>query len=585
MTRTLPVFGLVLLLYLALLLPALSRPGIYWDEEVDLGISRSYQAGTGDWFHGSSFDASQARLPMYLLALVHQLGGPGDLRAGRLLSVLMGALTLLAVYLFGCYEMDPWRGVLACLLLATSPFFLSFARIALTESGIFVCCAVAWILVCFAPLMRERNIGRCLVAALALGLAISCKFSALCLLPLGLLILIGKKSTPDLQDEPTGPRTRWLLLGGPALLLTLIAAAWLVSWRAGRTLPGAMVAGGWLILVALWVAIVATLIGRRAEKPGVVTAGLFVAGFAVATFMLFPPVHTTNPALLLELARRAVKGAPVHLAFMREAVVFYAGCVLFKSSPLIGAGMAVGAVVAASQWRTRPPVRLLLLVLLLYFAYLMKMPLAQTFYPMPLLPVLALLAADQLDRLHRIRPRTAVLLALVSFALLGADLVRCYPDYNLNGYQYLGARRLAGRSTLGYRGIVQVTTDGVQQALEWIRARAMAGQTVVTYIIAPHIVRALCPHPVFSLADGLTGPPELLHHADYVVIGINAEITDDHGPRPATGEIFRLPYDDAYLKEHFQQVFSVDRAFGLQVASVWRRRDGGRSTAGSVAPN
>ena len=563
-----------LLLYLALVLPTISRYGVSWDEEVDLGISRSYQTGPGDWFHGLSVDASQARLPMYLLALVHHLDGPGDLRAGRQLSVLMGGLTLLAVFVFGCREMDPRTGVLASLLLATSPFFLSFARVALTESDIFVTCSLAWVLVCFATLMRERDVASCLVAGVALGLAISCKFSALSLLPLGLLILLGRRATTGTQGNGPSARTSRILLAGPALLLALIATAWCVSWRMDGAFSHATIVCEWLCLVALWVALIVILAVRRDERPDAARGGLFVAGLAVATFMLFPPVHTTNPGILLELARRAVRAMPVHLSSMRDVALFHAGCVFFKSSPLVGAGLIGAAAAAARQWRTRPPVRLLLLASALYFAFLIRMPIAQTFYMMPLLPVLALLAADQVSCLHRVNRRAAVPIVLGSFGLLAADLIRCYPDYNLNGYQYVGVRRLAGRSTLGYRGIVQVTTDGVQQTLEWTRARALAGQTVVTYILAPHIVRAICPHPAFRLEDGMLGSPEILADADYVVIGINAEITDDRGPPPATGEIFRLPYDETYLKEHFQPVFTVDRAFGLRVASVWRRRDG-----------
>jgi hypothetical protein len=152
------------------------------------------------------------------------------------------------------------------------------------------------------------------------------------------------------------------------------------------------------------------------------------------------------------------------------------------------------------------------------------------------------------------------------------DLSRCYPDYNLNGYQYLGARRMGGRSTVGYRGIVQLTTDGVEQALEWTQRRVPTGRTVVTYITAPHIVRAVCPDPPFRMVDGLIGPPADLRRADYVIVGINAEIADDWGPPPRKGEVYRSPYDGDALRENFRRVFSVRRAFHFEVASVWERK-------------
>ena len=578
--RHLLAFCLVLLVYLALLLPTLSRPGIHWDEQVDLDISRSYLAGSGDWFHGSTFDGSQGRLPMYSVALLFSLLRTGGLMEARGVSCLLGALTLLAVYLYGRIFLDSRRGLLACLLLATSPFFLSFARIALTESDLFLTCALSWFLVCVSTLMRKRTVGACLATAVSLGLAISSKFSALGLIPVGMLAMVlsgagGRRRDP----RSTGSSGAVVPLAGTALLLLGIAEAWWVIWRKGGGIPGPVIAGTWFTLAALYVAIAAWQIRRRNERLEAGEAGIFVGGYAVATFMLIPPVHTTNPGLLLELARRFWHGAPRSLSFIYEMLAFYGGCVVFKSSPWIGAGMLLSILTALAGWKLRPEIRAPIVIFLAYLSLLLTMPIAQTFYMVPLLPLLAILASDQLFRLWGLRPRAAGAVALAGFSLLGADLVRCYPDYNLNGFQYLGARRLAGRSTVGYRGIVQVTTDGVQQALEWTMSRAGAGRTVVTYITASHIVRAVCPHPAFRIENGLARPAEVLREADYVVIGMNAEIADDWGPPPAGGEIYRAPYDENYLKQNFRRVFVVRRAFRFQVASVWERRAGNLPSA------
>jgi hypothetical protein len=324
--------------------------------------------------------------------------------------------------------------------------------------------------------------------------------------------------------------------------------------------------------MALCLAIAAWQIRRRSARLSAGEAGLFAGGFAAATFMLIPPVHTTNPALLLELVRRFGHGPTRTLSLAFEHLVFHGGCVLFKSSPWIGAGILLGLPAALAGWRRRAEIRVPLIVVLVYLPVLVALPIAQTFYMVPLLPPLALLASDQFFRLREARPRAAGAVIAAGFLLLGADLARCYPDYNLNGFQYLGARRLAGRSTVGYRGIVQVTTDGVQQALEWTMSRAGAGQTVVTYITAPHIVRSVCPDPVFRIEDGLTRPPEALREADYAVIGIGAGIVDDWGPPPARGEVYRASWDESYLRENFRKVFAVRRAFGFEVASVWEHR-------------
>jgi 4-amino-4-deoxy-L-arabinose transferase-like glycosyltransferase len=565
-------FFLMIALYLALLLPTIRRPGIQWDEQVDLDITRSYLADGGDWLRGSSFDGSQTRLPMYSVALLFRLLGGGGLIQARCASALMGALTMLSVHLYCLRFLDGRRGRLACLLLATSPFYLSFARIALTESDIFVTCALSWFLLCASCLARERSAGWGLATGLSLGLAISSKFTAIAMIPVGILApALGPPLRRGREGAATG-RGGALPLVGVALLLGGLIQAWWAIWRMGSGISESTLLRLWLGGIVLWAVIAAWQFRRRTQPMGAAEGGLFVAGFAAATFLLLPPVHTTNPAILLELARRAFLSIPLNLRFLGEAVIFYAGCLLFKSSPLVGAGMAAGTASAILQWRSRPEIRVGVACFIAYLALLLKMTLAQTFYLMPLLPVTAVFAADQLQRLRRRRPRAAGALLAASLLLLGLDLARCYPDYNLNGYQYLGARRLAGRSTVGYRGIVQLTTDGVQQALEWACLHIPPGRTVATYITAPHIVRAFCPDPPFRMVDGLTGPPLNLGEADYVIIGINAEIADDWGPPPREGEVYRSPCDPKALRENFIQVFSVRRAFHFVVASVWERK-------------
>ena len=37
-------------------------------------------------------------------------------------------------------------------------------------------------------------------------------------------------------------------------------------------------------------------------------------------------------------------------------------------------------------------------------------------------------------------------------------------------------------------------------------------------------------------------------------------------------DIFRYPFDMRVLQREYQQVFSVQRAFDLEVVSIWKRR-------------
>lgn len=583
-TRPLLVLGLILLIYLALEVPTVSRYGIAWDEQVDLDIARSYLAGAGGWLRGSSFDATQARLPMYSVALVFSLLGRSSLVAARLVSCLLGGLTLVAVYLFCRAELDRKRGLFACLLLATSPYFLSFARIAFTESDIFVTCALAWFLVCLSTLLRMRTVGWSALTGTVLGLAISSKVSSVVLLPLALLapLFLSQAGARPPTAQLRGKRR---VLAGilPAVLVAGILQTWWTGWLEGGV-AGRVATACYVALVLLWLSILLWLLRIRRLGLDAATTGILVAALACATFFLVPPVHTTNPEILLGILKRFLGTLDVRPASILEFGAFHAGCVVFKSSPLVGAGLWAGLLASAARWRSRPPLRLPILVFAVYFVFLLRMDIAQTFYMMPLLPVLAILASDAFFGIQpRGGARRRVLVtagAVLAFALLTRDLTVCYPDYNLNGLQWLGARYLAGRSTLGYRGIAQVTTDGVEQSLEWVRRRAGEEETVVTYVVAPHIIRAVWPQPRSRIVDGLRQPEALARGADYVVIGINAEIADDWGPPRGEGDVYRRPFALKTLEERFRKVFSVRRAFGLEVASVWRGRDRARGPGG-----
>jgi 4-amino-4-deoxy-L-arabinose transferase-like glycosyltransferase len=562
---------LSLALYLALILPTLSRQGVGWDEQVDRDIARSYGSAEYGWFSGSGFDASQTRLPMYLGGVVFAATGRDSLWLSRILTVVLGALTLTGVIVLGRRALGPGPGEWAALLLATSPYFLSFARIAFTESDLYVTAFLVAFLICTEALRRTQEIGWALASGMALGGAVSSKLTAASFVLLALAApLFCSHRWEDSSREPLERRDGRVLWAGTLLLLAGILTVWWWGFlRLLRSDPRPLKAA-WLVLLVLWAALACWMLRRRRLRLPARAVGPWIAAYAAATFFLVPPVHLTEPDLLLGIARRAFRDLLDGGGNPGEFAVFYATCLVFKSSPAIGAGLLIAPAAALWQARRRHELRLLLAALGLYGFLLLRLPLAQTFYLVPLLPILALLAADQGRRLGA-RRWIAAVAGVLAFGWLALDLARCYPDFNLNGYQYLGERRVAGRATLGYRSVVQVTTDGTEQALGWVADHVEPGSTVVTYLLASHIVHAVELHDV-TLENGLRSAPSILSRADYVVIALGSTLSDDRGTVAQRASPYDFPYDPQTLQRDFMRALSVRRAFGLEVASVWKRR-------------
>lgn len=186
-------------------------------------------------------------------------------------------------------------------------------------------------------------------------------------------------------------------------------------------------------------------------------------------------------------------------------------------------------------------------------------------------PLMAILAGDWLTSIwgqHKQIARGVIGLCVLNVCV---DLTLCFPDYNLNGYQILGERYIGGRSSVGYRCVVQTPSDGLQQALEYVNQHATSTDAVLIYDGAKHIVHATCPSPEFRILDGAYGDGKD-REATYVVTTIGDRIEECWGPDWPTGESIEHPvYDADYLESHFQPVFVVRRRFGILMAMVWRR--------------
>jgi hypothetical protein len=319
---------------------------------------------------------------------------------------------------------------------------------------------------------------------------------------------------------------------------------------------------GWLIAL-VWV-----VRHRNSTAPPIALAA-FIAGFSILTFVLFPPEHLGNSGIIRELISRADQEMTFSLGFMLELVALHTFTIFLKSTPVLGLGLLAGLGIAITQWRRRA-LTLPLLVATTYLFTILILPLGQTFYTIPLLPILSLLAADQLHYLFMKRRKISLAIIALGLVWWGVEVRQCYPDYHLNGYQWVGARPFFGRSSIGGRSIVFVPLDGIQQAIEWLNVHAESGETAQLYAGPWYIINYLAPDPVYQLTDGFKDTLDA--KPNYVVIHIASTIWMGTGSDTPEGNVFRYPFDRDTLQNEYEQVYSVPRAFDLEVASVWRRK-------------
>jgi hypothetical protein len=563
-----------LAVYGLLLVPTVARQGISWDEQTDLLIARAYLASPDGWLVGSPSDPSQTRLPMFVVAILYRLLGVSDLLTGRYASMVVGALTIAGCWVLARRLFGESRAAVASMLLATSPFFLSFARVAFTETDVYLACTLIWLLVALETLRSSTTVGRAATVGLLLGLCLSAKATALALLPAAWFALWE-------GGDGKGERVH---AAQPAAAGLVAALAMIATVGVAQSTPAAgwSAALRWQLIGAAalaWIAVVGWAVRQRRAAAHRVSLGAFFTGLALLTAVIVPPDHLTNPAILQGLFSRLDHEVAWKAGFMLEAAVLHVLSIAFKSGLLVGAWILVSALISVVQLPSRVELRVPLLAAAGYFVGLEFLPIAQTYYVVPLLPVLMVLAADQFLRLSSRMPSLALPLAGAAVLLLGSDLARCYPDYNLNGYQWLGARALAGRPSIGYRSVVYTPSDGVQQEFEWLNANAAPGKVVLSYVRPWHIVFMTSPFARFRVVDG---SQRRVPSPDYVVTEINAllpwEVAAGSGD-----DVFRLPYDPAWLEKNYTKVFAVTRAFGIEVATVWQRREAPPAHAPGVA--
>jgi len=569
--------------YAVLSVPLVTHQGVNWDEQTDLDIAASYVNGPRALFIGSRVEPNQTRLPMYSFALLTLSGIESSLTGARMVSVALGLSTVIATAWLGALLLGRRTGLIAACVLATSPYYLAYSSLGLTEGSVFIATATTWTVLAAVAFAARPTWPRCAVLGVALGLCVSAKLSGVALVPAVTLATLLPSALGALRSGTSSVwREALPWLGAAAafacwLLVQLVGtgavAAWLTDWLPWPLQRGyvryAAVVAGWTSLIAWsWNAR-----GRPTSASGRMVLPLLLAGL---TFFVVPPVHTTDRALFAGMWQEAIGSGEgvdpgLDAVFLSEAAVFLFLVVLMKPGIGVGAAIWIGLGRAITQLRERSELRLLVATIVCYIAFLLVLPLAQTHYMMAVFPLLVLLGVDAFVNFARARPRFAATFAMFAVILLVRDYRLSYPDLNLNGYQWLGTRYLAGRSTLGYRGVAQVGEDGVEQILRWSEGEIESDATVVAYLPAGHIVRAILPNPAFRLVNGMRHP-DAIDAADYVLTCLNGDIAGGHGTDNPQGSPFKYSfYDRSRLEREFEPVFSVRRAFAIEVATVWKR--------------
>jgi hypothetical protein len=547
-----------------------------WDEHEDHAIAialRDHPLTGGP----SALDASQMRLPMYVNATVYALTGRDDLAISRGVSLAVGALTVLAAAALGRLLFGPLVGSLAAILLAFSPYFLSFARISMTEGDVFCAGFITLSLWGFTRFLRQPSAARWVLAAVLLALALGSKVFAIVLLPVYLLeaMLAPDTSAISIAGQAQSARRVVILLMASAVVIVATAIA-------AFFLPAAAVFG-WALLLWLWLYTIIFILRARVLLEGRVACVVGMIVLAVIACGALMPVHLTQHDVARSLARRLFRWdhqAP--LAHLSDHLRLYSGILFIKLTVPLGL-LTVGSLIFDARRAKRDGAwRICLLTVLLYIAGLCLLPLRQTFYLMGVYPLLMILTAAfavHIGRsLHKWRPPAGVAWAALVIVLLihlGISVYRAYPCYHLYGYELIGDRWL-GAESRGYRNLIQTPSDGVESLIRWCNADANVppGSTIVSYLWEDQpgqMVDDLLPaHPAYTFIrrglspdNDLVPPPPPIDRADFVLLHINNLV--GYGDRPPD----HPPLDQ--LDARFHVVYAVRRG-PMDVAWVYARR-------------
>jgi hypothetical protein len=106
--------------------------------------------------------------------------------------------------------------------------------------------------------------------------------------------------------------------------------------------------------------------------------------------------------------------------------------------------------------------------------------------------------------------------------------------------------------------------------MEWLNSNAETGQVALLYLEPWFLVRELASSHDYEFKNGFND--SLKSKPDYVAIHINSTIFQGESSDIPQRSIFRYPFEVAILQKEYEKVFSVRRAFDLEVVSIWRRK-------------
>jgi len=555
-----------------------------WDERVDLDIAAGLRQDP--WFgERPTLDGSQTRLPMYLTALAFQITGRESLGVARGTSLLLSIVTVVAASLLAKRLFGTAAGLLTAGLLACSPYFIAYSRIAMTEGDAAFTCLMVLSLGAFVEYQRRPTAARWLIVGVLAGLTLGAKLYGVVLLPAwALLEWRSNRLSPESSGQQPGRRTAAYALAAGWLLAASGAAAALAAHQARLAqatdrVPAweAVALGCWALLLLAWMTFVVLTVRQQQPPPAAIwrrMAGLTL--LAGLTFFAVMPVHLVQHEIAREVVRLLLGGdrspPPISLS---DRASLYLGIILHKYPVQLGLVTGIAVVWGAVRaWRDAAW-RICTLPIVLYIGLLLLLPLRQTFYLMPVYPLLMIATAAALvragSRMRRLgQVRTLLALAFTGWTAWqhGGDLRHVWPCLHL-----YGINRVDG-SRMGYRNLIQTPSDGVESLIHWcnLPGHVPPGSRVASFLWEQHIIARMLPaepHYVF-IPRGITAggaahrpPPPPWKEADFVLLHVNNLV--GYGDWPPDG-----PTRASLVSAGFRPVFTVSRG-PLEVAWVWSR--------------
>lgn len=391
-----------------------------------------------------ALDASQARLPMYVASMFYRISGRDDVRVARVASVLTGSVTVFVTGMLGGTLFGGGVGAVAALLLALSPYFLSFSRIGMTGGDTLFACCMTLAIACFVAYLRRPTMPRSLLTSVFMAFAIGAKFHGLILVLAFAVITHFSRTGIAFTTRAPVRRIRHfqtcIAIGWVVTGLTLLTAYYSQGWAIF----------GWVILLLLWIYTAAYGLLHEAIDARPWPALLGLMAFGGLSFFVLMPVHVLQPAILRELARRAISwDERLPLALIGDHLRLYSGIVLFKLTLPLGILTAVGLLWATLRERDEPKWRPTIMTIVSYVIALCFLPVRQTYYLMGVYPLIMIITAGMIDQVGNWARGYSKQMRKLWFAIAAGLLLhyawrvwKAHPDYHLFGRERVSKRWL-----------------------------------------------------------------------------------------------------------------------------------------------